>query len=98
MVFFDLPMTTSTDVRNYSRFHKFLLKNGFIMLQKSVYSKLVINNMTSAAVRKKVRQNVPKQGVITLLEITENQFSSMEYLIGDAPHLVLDSMDRIVEI
>ena len=49
MVFFDLPMLTDKDRREYNRFHKYLLKNGFIMMQKSVYTKLVINNVTSAA-------------------------------------------------
>ncbi len=98
MVFFDLPMTSDKNVRDYTRFHKFLVKNGFIMLQKSVYSKLVINNVTSGSVRKKVYENIPPKGIVTLLEITENQFSSMEYLVGEAPQLVIDSMDRIVEV
>ena len=50
IVFFDLPMVTDKDHREYAQFHKFLVKNGFIMMQKSVYTKLVINNVTSIAV------------------------------------------------
>ncbi len=98
MVFFDLPMLTDKDRREYNRFHKFLLKNGFIMMQKSVYTKLVINNVTSLAVHQRVRANLPPEGLVELLEITENQFSKIEYLVGKEQSLVIDSTDRLVEL
>ena len=51
IVFFDLPMQTDREKKEYARFHKYLVRNGFIMMQKSVYSRLVINNVTSLAVK-----------------------------------------------
>ena len=98
MVFFDLPMLTDKNRRDYNRFHKFLLKNGFIMMQKSVYTKLVINNVTSNAVKQRVRNNLPPEGMVELLEITENQFSRIEYLVGEEQQISIDTMDRLVEI
>ena len=98
MLFFDLPMLTDKDRREYTRFHKFLIRNGFIMMQKSVYTKLVINNVTSAAVKQRVRDNVPTDGIVELLEITENQFSRIEYLVGEEQQMVIDSLDRLVEL
>lgn len=98
LLFFDLPMITDKDRREYNRFHKFLLKNGFIMMQKSVYTKLVINNVTSSAVKQRVSQNLPKEGVVELLEITENQFSKIEYLVGEEQRVVIDTTDRLVEV
>ena len=98
IVFFDLPMLTDKDRREYNRFHKFLLKNGFIMMQKSVYTKLVINNVISSAVKQRISNNLPPEGIVELLEITENQFSKIEYLVGEEQQLVLDTTDRIVEI
>ena len=53
------------------------------MMQKSVYSKLVINNVTSAAVKSKVAENLPPIGIVELLEVTENQFSRIDYLVGE---------------
>lgn len=97
-MFFDLPMETSENRRDYTVFHKFLIKNGFIMMQKSVYSKLVINGVTSLAEREKVSRNLPRDGIVELLEITENQFSKIEYLVGKKQSVVEESMDRIVEI
>lgn len=98
MLFFDLPMQSDKEKREYTRFHKFLLKNGFIMMQKSVYTKLVINNVTSLAVRQKVYKNLPSDGIVELLEITENQFSKIEYLVGSEQNETVDSTDRLVEI
>jgi len=98
MVFFDLPMLTDGQRREYNRFHKFLLKNGFIMMQKSVYTKLVINNVSSQAVKRLVAANLPSEGIVEMLEVTENQFASIEYLCGEAQKDVVDSMDRIVEL
>lgn len=98
MLFFDLPMNTDKDRREYTRFHKFLLKNGFIMMQKSVYTKLVMNNVMSSLVKQRVRENVPTDGIVELLEITENQFSRIEYLVGEEQQLSIDTMERIVEL
>ena len=41
IVFFDLPNIYAKDKRNYLRFRKYLLGEGFVMMQESVYSKLV---------------------------------------------------------
>lgn len=98
MVFFDLPMITDKDRREYTRFHKFLLKNGFIMMQKSVYTKLIINNVISLAVKQRVYNNLPKSGIVELLEITENQFSKIEYLVGEEQTSTIDSTDRLIEL
>ena len=68
------------------------------MMQKSVYSKLVINNVTSTAVKQKVSANVPPDGVVEMLEVTENQFSRIEYLVGNKQTLVEESMDRLIEV
>ena len=43
LVFFDLPVITAENRRAYVKFRKFLLKNGFLMLQESVYCKLALN-------------------------------------------------------
>lgn len=40
LVMFDLPVITDTDRREYRKFRKFLILNGFLMLQESVYCKI----------------------------------------------------------
>lgn len=41
IVMFDLPVVTSAERQEYTKFRKFLLKSGFIMMQESVYTKIV---------------------------------------------------------
>ena len=98
IVFFDLPIETQKNRHDYAVFRRYLIKNGFIMMQKSVYSKFVLNGVTSRAVREKVRQNLPPEGLVEMLEVTENQFSRIEYMLGDKQSTVVESMDRLIEI
>lgn len=81
LVFFDLPTETSKDRKVYSKFRKFLIKEGFVMMQESVYVKLVLNNSVTNAVREKIEKNKPSKGLVQLLVITEKQFNSMEYIV-----------------
>ena len=98
IVFFDLPTQTDKDLIEYRKFRNFLIKNGFIMMQKSVYSKLVLNNNSSNLLKKQVYKNIPKDGLVQLLQITEKQYSSIEYLIGSSQNKIIDNNKRILEI
>lgn len=91
-------MLSDKNRRDYNAFRKFLIKNGFVMMQKSVYSKIVINNVTSKAVREKVSNNLPPEGLVELLEITENQFSRIEYLVGEEQKSAITNAERLIEL
>jgi len=98
MVFFDLPTLTVKDGQDYRRFHKFLVKNGFIITQYSVYSKLVLNASAAESVRQLLSKNVPAKGLVQVLQITEKQFASIEYLVGKGQTKIIDSDARWVQI
>lgn len=90
IVFFDLPVETAEQRRNYQRFRKFLVKSGFIMMQESVYTKLAPNASVSDAIQNHVREHRPSEGIVQMLTITEKQFSRMELLTGQYQTEVLD--------
>ena len=96
IVFFDLPTVTSENRREYVRFRKFLIKNGFVMIQESVYTKLALNSVVSQAIMSNVRKNKPAEGLVQMLTITEKQYSKMEYVLGEADSAVIDSDERLV--
>lgn len=81
LVFFDLPTEMAKDRKNYSQFRKFLIKEGFIMMQESVYAKLVLNNSITNSIKDKISKNKPQKGIVQMLIITEKQFNSMEYIV-----------------
>lgn len=96
MVFFDLPVVTGEDRKRYRQFRKFLLKNGFIMMQESVYSKLALNPTVSNAICENVRKNKPEKGLVEMLTITEKQFQKMELLVGEKEGTYIDSDERLI--
>lgn len=98
MVMFDLPVLTAQQRKNYRQFRKHLIKSGFIMLQESIYCKLVQNTTAAEAVIDNIKKKKPSEGLIQLLKITERQYSKMEYLVGDRKSSVLDTDDRVVVI
>ena len=96
IIFFDLPNVYMKDKRNYLLFRKFLLSEGFIMLQESVYSKLVLNSEQSALLIDRIRKKAPKKGIIQALTITEKQYSNIEYIIGSENTKIINSEDRMI--
>ena len=93
---FDLPVTLSEDLREYTRFRKYLVKSGFLMMQESVYCKLALNTTVSESIINNIRKNKPKKGLVQILMLTEKQFSKMEFIVGDYSSDVLDTDERIV--
>ena len=96
MVFFDLPTETAKDRKIYNKFRKFLINEGFIMMQESVYAKLALNNSIVNSIKDKINKNRPPKGIVQLLVITEKQFSSIEYIVGNKTSNVVDNTERFV--
>ncbi len=98
IVFFDLPVKTKKDRREYARFRKFLIKSGFVMMQESVYSKLALNQNAADAVCINVKKSKPPQGLVQMLTVTEKQFSKMEMLVGSVNSNIVTSDERFLII
>lgn len=96
LVFFDLPVTTKENRRNYARFRKFLVKNGYIMLQESVYCRLALNQTAAKIAADQIREHMPPEGLVQVLQVTEKQFSKMEYMLGEYQSDIIDSDERLV--
>ena len=97
LVLFDLPTETLQDRREYTRFRKFLIKSGFMMMQESVYCKIVLNASAQNAITENLIKNKPSNGVVQVLTITEKQFSRMLYIVGEYDGDIINSDERLVE-
>ncbi len=96
IVFFDLPILTYKDQKEYRLFRKLLINDGFVMMQESVYCKLALNNSIVKAQVKRIRDNKPSAGDVEVLIITEKQFASIEYICGSKQTLKEDSEERLI--
>lgn len=77
-VFFDLPVTTPKDRKNYCKFRQFLLDDGFTMMQFSVYMRHSSSKENRDVHAKRVKDALPPKGTVNLLTITDKQFALMD--------------------
>lgn len=96
IVFFDLPTETAEDRRAYRRFRDGLIKNGFIMMQESVYCKLLLNATADQTVRAALRKLRPPGGLVQIMTVTEKQFSKIEYLTGEFRSDIISTDERMI--
>lgn len=82
LVFFDLPVETRKERRIYAEFRKYLIKNGYSMLQYSVYAKISNNRDAANKHILQLRRNVPFVGSIRVMLVTEKQYARMDIIIG----------------
>lgn len=83
IVLFDLPVTTKAKMRAANQFRQFLLKDGYQMLQLSIYTRIVRGRDSLAKHHKRLVEHLPEEGSIRCLEITEKQYANMEVLLGE---------------
>lgn len=96
VVFFDLPTITDKDRREYRHFRKFLIKNGFFMMQESVYTRMVLNQSVERSIIDLLKKNKPAAGLVQAMVVTEKQFASTVNISGEIQSDVVDTDERLV--
>lgn len=82
IVFFDLPTYTKIDKNNYTKFRKYLLNEGFMMMQYSIYTRICNGSDSVQKYMKRIKSNTPPKGHVRALYVTEKQWEDMEIIIG----------------
>ena len=81
-VMFDLPTDTKENRKEYAQFRRFLIQDGYDMLQYSIYVCLVRGEDAVDKHLRKLYQNKPSGGAIRALQITERQYEGMKIICG----------------
>ncbi len=81
-VFFDLPVVSEQERSRAGRFRRLLIKNGFFMIQFSIYCRICRGQQNVDKYRKRIKSYLPPYGNIRLMQVTEKQFENMEILLG----------------
>lgn len=95
---FDLPVNTAAQRKEYRRFVKFMKRQGFIMFQESIYVKLSINESAVKNLEKLINDHLPKEGLVSMMTVTEKQFGSITYFLGEFETDIVNSDERVVEL
>ena len=81
-VMFDLPTFTKGHRKAASRYRKGLLKDGFSMMQYSVYYRHCVSTEQAEVHSKHLSAEVPAEGEVRLITITDKQFAKMQIIQG----------------
>jgi CRISPR-associated protein Cas2 len=79
---FDLPVDTKKARKAYARFRKELLRDGFTMIQYSVYVRHCPSEEKSQVHLSRVQRWLPDDGEVRLLALTDKQFERMRIFWG----------------
>ena len=82
LVFFDLPVVTKAERRAYTVFRRFLLNDGYDMIQFSVYGRIVNGRDAETKHMQRLVSNLPPNGSVRMLTVTEKQYASTKLLVG----------------
>ncbi|GAB4276085.1 MAG: CRISPR-associated endonuclease Cas2 [Coriobacteriia bacterium] len=83
MVFFDLPTRTPEERKVYQRFRNFLLKDGYHMIQFSVYARICGGMDRLDKHMTRLKANLPDRGHVRCMSVTEKQYAAMQILLGE---------------
>ncbi len=79
---FDLPTDTKQARKAYARFRGFLLEDGFMMMQYSVYSRHCPSQENADVHMQRIERNIPPDGEVRVLTLTDKQFERMQIFWG----------------
>jgi CRISPR-associated protein Cas2 len=82
VVFFDLPTVTKPDKRAYVQFRRFLLNDGYDMIQWSVYGRLLNGKDAEIKHLARLTDNLPPAGSVRCMTVTEKQYAGIRLLVG----------------
>ena len=81
-VFFDLPTKTKPERRSATQFRNFLLKDGYMMIQFSVYARICNGKDRVDKHMRRLQSAIPEKGSVRVMQITDKQYERTKILVG----------------
>ena len=96
-VFFDLPTNTKRERKDAQEFRKRLLRDGFTMMQYSVYTRHCASLQSAEMHIKRVESYILKYGHVSILTITDKQYGNIINFWGSSQK-VMPGMPQQLEL
>ena len=84
VVAFDLPVITRSQRKEATAFRKFLLDDGYQMIQFSVYARACVSFARQETHLDRVKKNLPPEGSVRAIYVTRAQWER-SYVIQGSP-------------
>lgn len=99
LLMFDLPSIEDYEKKEYTQFKKIIIKNGYTMMQFSVYIKCVNTQTKIEQELNKLNKYIPTSGNIRIIAITEKQYMNMAIILGKKKiNEIYNNSERYVKI
>jgi CRISPR-associated protein Cas2 len=82
MVAFDLPVQTPEQRKRATDFRKFLLDDGYQMIQFSVYARACVTFARQETHIERVKKNLPPEGSVRAIFVTRSQWERSFVIYG----------------
>lgn len=82
VVLFDLPTDTKAARKQYTKFRKRLLDDGFTMMQYSVYMRHSASDENAQVHINRIKSGLPNDGEVRIIKITDKQFAKIQVFYG----------------
>ncbi len=82
LAMFDLPVVTKDERKVATKFRKFLLDDGYVMVNFSVYARPCVNWEQMRKHAKRLQNTVPRSGNVRTIFITDKQWKDALVIIG----------------
>jgi len=82
LAMFDLPVMTKEERKVATKFRKFLLDDGYVMVNFSVYARPCMNWEQMRKHAKRLQSTVPRAGNVRTIFITDKQWKDALVVIG----------------
>lgn len=94
-VFFDLPVQTKRQRKSATLFRKSLEKDGFNMMQYSVYTRHCGSKESMEVHIRRIQLMIPPQGKISILKITDKQYGNIINFLGNEKEIILKTPQQL---
>lgn len=82
LVLFDIPVKTKAQRHIATKFRHFLLKDGYYMVQYSVYARICNGPDAVEKHRQRLKGALPENGSVRMVVMTEKQYETIDVLVG----------------
>lgn len=96
LVLYDLPSVSAKDKKTGAEFRKQLIRFGYIIVQKSVYVKLIRHSSTIKSELGRLEEIIPDQGNIKALPMSLNEFRKLVSLSGEPFNMKVFADDMVI--
>jgi len=95
LYFFDLPVVTKAQRKKATKFRISLEKDGFVMMQFSVYIRHCPSRENMEVHIKRVKSFIPEEGKVSILHVTGKQYGDIINFNGKVLKKVTDAPQQL---